>query len=79
MKSPLAERERERLIAAVLPDVAFDGWTRPCVAPGGAAIGMPLGEAVALFPRGAPDMIAAFSRWADLQMLARLATEPADR
>jgi len=25
MRSPLAERETERLIAAMLPDVAFDG------------------------------------------------------
>src|SRR5205085_222675 len=29
-------------------------------------------EAVALFPRGAPDLVAAFSRWADRRMLDRL-------
>jgi ubiquinone biosynthesis protein COQ9 len=34
---------------------------------------IPAGEAMALFPRGAPDLIAAFSRWADHQMLERLA------
>ena len=27
MKSPFAEHERDRLIEAILPDVAFDGWT----------------------------------------------------
>ena len=35
-------------------------------------IGMPVAEALALFPRGATDMVAAFSRWADRQMLDRL-------
>ena len=27
MKSPLAERDRDRLIEAMLPNVAFDGWS----------------------------------------------------
>jgi ubiquinone biosynthesis protein COQ9 len=35
---------------------------------------IPVGEAMALFPRGAVDLIAAFSRWADLEMLAQLET-----
>jgi ubiquinone biosynthesis protein COQ9 len=33
---------------------------------------MPEGEAVALFPHGAPDLIAEFSHWADDEMLQRL-------
>jgi ubiquinone biosynthesis protein COQ9 len=78
VRSPFAERERERLITAVLTDVAFDGWTVRALRQAARRIDMPLGEAVALFPRGAPDMIAAFSHWADLQMLARLASEPAE-
>src|SRR5437762_2804649 len=28
MKSPLADAERDRLIAAMLPDVPFDGWSQ---------------------------------------------------
>ncbi len=72
MKSPFADRERDRLIEAILPDVAFDGWSRRAIRVAARRIGMPAGEAEALFPRGAPDMIAAFSRWADRQMLERL-------
>jgi ubiquinone biosynthesis protein COQ9 len=37
---------------------------------------MPAAEARALFPRGAIDMVAAFSRWADRQMLDRLEAAP---
>ena len=72
MRSPFAERERDRLIEAVLPDVAFDGWSRRALRVAAQRIGIPAGEAEALFPRGAPDMIAAFSHWADRQMLERL-------
>ena len=76
MKSPLADSERDRLVAAMLPDVAFDGWSRHALRLAADRIGMPVGEAMALFPRGAPDMVAAFSRWADRQMLDRLETTP---
>jgi ubiquinone biosynthesis protein COQ9 len=72
MRSPFAERERDRLIEAMLPDIAFDGWSRRALRVAAQRIGIPAGEAEALFPRGAPDMIAAFSHWADRQMLDRL-------
>ena len=78
MKSPFAERERERLIAAILPDIAFDGWTGHALRNAARRTDIPVAEAVALFPRGAADMIAAFSRWADYQMLERLAAAPAE-
>lgn len=78
MKSPFAERERERLIAAMLPDVAFDGWTQRSLRQAAVRAGVPAEEALALFPRGACDMIAAFSHWADRQMLQRLAAEPVE-
>src|SRR5579862_8161359 len=73
MRSPLAERETERLVALMLPDVAFDGWTRHALCEAARRADIPAGEAMALFPRGAPDLIAAFSRWADHRMLERLA------
>ncbi|HEV8679596.1 MAG TPA: COQ9 family protein [Stellaceae bacterium] len=73
MRSPFAERERDRLIAAMLPDVAFDGWHDAALRAAARRAGIPAGEASALFPRGAPDLIAAFSDWADRQMLERLA------
>jgi ubiquinone biosynthesis protein COQ9 len=72
MKSPLAERERDRLIAAMLPDVAFDGWSSHTLRAAARRTGIPVEEAVALFPRGAPDLVAGFSRWADRRMLDRL-------
>lgn len=72
MKSPFADSERERLIAAMLPDVPFDGWSRRALRGAAQRAGIPFDEAVALFPRGAPDMVAAMSHWADRQMLDRL-------
>ena len=74
MRSPYAEREIERLIAAMLPDVAFDGWTNRALRNAARRADIPVGEAMALFPRGAADLIAAFSHWADRRMLERLET-----
>ncbi|HXO90232.1 MAG TPA: COQ9 family protein [Stellaceae bacterium] len=78
MRSPLAESQREALIEAMLPEVAFDGWSRPALRAAARRIGMPAGEALALFPGGTADLVACFSRWADLRMLDRLETEPLD-
>jgi ubiquinone biosynthesis protein COQ9 len=75
VRSPLADSERERLIAAILPDVPFDGWGRAALRHAARRCGIPAGEAAALFPRGAPDLVAEFSHWADRQMLERLARE----
>ena len=78
MRSPFAERERDRLIALMLPDVAFDGWHEAALRAAARRAGIPAGEAIALFPRGAPDLIAAFSDWADRQMLERLSAAAID-
>src|SRR5438034_3090427 len=72
MRSPLADSERDRLIAAILPDVAFDGWSRHALRLAARRAGVPAGEALALFPRGAADLVAEFSRWADRRMVERL-------
>jgi ubiquinone biosynthesis protein COQ9 len=69
MKSPFAERERDRLIEAMLPDVAFDGWSHAALRGGARRIEAAADEAIALFPRGASDLVAGFSRWADRRML----------
>ncbi len=74
MKSPFADSERERLIQAMLPDVPFDGWTQRALRSAARRTGISYEEATALFPRGAPDMVAAMSHWADRQMLHRLET-----
>jgi ubiquinone biosynthesis protein COQ9 len=69
MKSPLAEQERDRLIEAMLPDVAFDGWSHGALRIAARQLDMPAEEALALFSRGAPDLVAGFSAWADRRML----------
>src|SRR5438477_1279820 len=78
MRSPLAESQRAQLIEAMLPEVAFDGWSRPALRAAARRIGMPAGEAFALFPGGPADLVAGFSRWADVRMLDRLETEALD-
>jgi ubiquinone biosynthesis protein COQ9 len=79
MRSPLAESQREALIEAMLPDVAFDSWSRPALRAGARRIGIPAEEATALFPGGAADLVAGFSRWADQRLLDRLETSPLDQ
>ncbi|MFZ3236257.1 MAG: COQ9 family protein [Stellaceae bacterium] len=76
MKSPLAETQRAALIEAMLPDVAFDGWSRAALRAAARRLGMAPEEALALFPGGAADLAAGFSRWADQRMLDRLEALP---
>lgn len=78
MRSPLADSQRVALLEAMLPDVAFDGWSRAAIRGAARRLGMPAGEALALFPGGAGDLVAAFSRWADRRMLDRLEALPLD-
>ena len=72
MRSPLADDQRAALIAAMLPNVAFDGWSRPALRAAARRVGMPADEALALFPNGTAELVACFSRWADARMLDRL-------
>jgi ubiquinone biosynthesis protein COQ9 len=74
MRSPLAEEQRAALIEAMLPNVPFDGWSRPALRAAARRVGMPADEALALFPNGAAELVACFSRWADLRMFDRLET-----
>jgi ubiquinone biosynthesis protein COQ9 len=72
----MAESDRrDALIEAVLPDVPFDGWSHGALAAAAKRIAVGEAEAAALFPGGPRDAVAAFSRWADRQMLAALAPE----
>ncbi|HWD60635.1 MAG TPA: COQ9 family protein [Stellaceae bacterium] len=65
----MAERDRDRLIEAMLPDVAFDGWSHAALRLAARQTDIAEEEATALFARGAPDLVAGFSRWADRRML----------
>ncbi len=76
MMSPLAERQRDAVIEAMLPEVPFDGWSRAALRAAARRSGIGAEEALALFPRGAPDLVAWFSRWADERMLDGYESEP---
>jgi len=78
MNSPLAASLRAALVEAMLPDVPFDGWSRPALRAAARRIGIPPDEALALFPGGAADLVACFSRWADHRMRDRLDSLPQD-
>jgi ubiquinone biosynthesis protein COQ9 len=68
--APERSPERDAAIAAMLPNVPFDGWTRRSLRRGLADIGIPPDDADTLFPGGAADMIEAFCDWADRKMIA---------
>ena len=63
---------RPRLIAAMLPSVAFDGWTRASVLEGAAAAGIDPDLATVAFRGGALEMVEAYIALADARMLAAL-------
>jgi ubiquinone biosynthesis protein COQ9 len=77
MTPPERSAERDAAIEAMLPHVAFDGWTRRALRMGLADAGMPEDEAELLFPGGAVDMIETFCDLADRRMedAARALTE----
>jgi ubiquinone biosynthesis protein COQ9 len=66
---------RDALLMALLRDVPFDGWSGGVIAAAGGRVGIDAGEAATLFPGGARNPVAAFSRWADRAMLAALADQ----
>ena len=76
MNSPLAESQRAALIEAMLPEVPFEGWSRAALRAAARRCGITMEEARALFPGGAADLVAAFSRWADQRMLDRFEALP---
>ncbi len=76
MNSPLAESQRAALIEAMLPEVPFEGWSRAALRAAARRCGITMEGARALFPGGAADLVAAFSRWADQRMLDRFEALP---
>ncbi|MGC1410705.1 MAG: COQ9 family protein [Acetobacteraceae bacterium] len=80
MTPPERSAERDAAIAAMLPHVPFDGWTRRSLRMGLADIGASPDDAELLFPGGTADMIEAFCDWADRRMEAAAVTlDPALR
>jgi ubiquinone biosynthesis protein COQ9 len=68
MRTPERSAERDAAIAATLPHVPFDGWTRRSLRMGLADIGASPEDVDQLFPGGAADMIDTFCDWADRRM-----------
>ena len=67
------ERAQERLLAAALPHVAFDGWSEKTLTAAIAESGVPPGLARAFFPRGGVDLALAWHRRGDHAMAEALA------
>ena len=61
------------LLAAILPLVAFDGWSASAFGAAVAKAGIPQAQAQAAFPRGAVDLAVAHHRAGDRAMLAVMA------
>ena len=70
---PDRETEREILLLAVLPHVAFDGWTDAALIAGAADAGFDSADVIRFFPGGACEAVVAFSSWADRQMIDSVA------
>jgi ubiquinone biosynthesis protein COQ9 len=68
--------KKDAILAALLPDVPFDGWTRAALRAAAVRAGFEAGEVGALFPGGARDAVAWFSRWADRLTLETVAAQP---
>ena len=59
---------QDDVIRALLPNVAFDGWTSRALRSAMISLGRPPEDAVLLFPGGAAEMIEAYFGWADEDM-----------
>lgn len=61
---------RPRLVAAMIPHVAFDGWTQAAVRAGAAEAGIDPDVAAIAFRGGSAEMAQAYTALADARMLA---------
>lgn len=66
---------RDAILLGMLPDVAFDGWTRTAMLRGAELAGFEREAALASFPGGPAEVVDHLSDWADREMLARLAEQ----
>lgn len=67
--------DAEKLLLAVVGQVAFDGWTMAALRNGAKAAGVEEGRLELTYPRGVRDVVASFSGWANDRMLERIAAE----
>lgn len=69
------ETNATRILDAALPAIAFDGWTMATLEQAAKSIGLSTFDVKRAFPNGVMDAAALFSKRADEQMLATLASE----
>ncbi len=69
---------KDALLAALMPDVAFDGWTWEAMRAAARRIDMAEDELLALFPDGPRGLVEWFSHWADRLTLETMASRPLD-
>ncbi len=69
MNDETLDELRSRLIAAMLPHVAFDGWTEAAVQAGAAEVGIDPDLARVAFRGGAAKMVESYIALADTRML----------
>lgn len=74
----LADAPRLALLRAVLPHVAFDGWSERALKAGAADLGMTAAMARALFPGGGTELVALHCRNMDDEMARLLAARGLD-
>ena len=67
------ETLQDRLLDAILPHVAFDGWSDTALRAAAADLEISMEEVRAVCPRGAVDLAVAYHRHGDARMLAALA------
>ena len=68
-------RTRAELLQAIAPHVPFDGWSEPAFKAAVEDLGMDLGLARVICPRGAVDLAAEYHRQGDRLMLEALTDE----
>jgi ubiquinone biosynthesis protein COQ9 len=69
-------RVKEQLLLAMLPHVAFEGWSPAALRAGCADAGLALEEGALLFAGGAREIIPYWSEWSDRQMLQIIGQRP---
>ncbi len=63
------KQAKDALLAAILPDVPFDGWTEAAITRAAERVGLSSSELRSLCPGGARELVAWFSHWADRETL----------
>lgn len=63
---------QDKILEAILPDVAFDGWDMSLLARADHRLGLAEGTAAKAFPDGALGLVLHFSDWANRQMLEKM-------